>query len=61
MSAGRLQLTLGLLQKQGTNAFVIELGVMFGQLAYTQPVLGLGIDGAAEGRTGDTNLVVQLV
>jgi hypothetical protein len=33
---------------------------MLGQLAYTQPVLGLCIDGAAEGRAG-TNLVVQLV
>ncbi|MPN47018.1 hypothetical protein SDC9_194618 [bioreactor metagenome] len=61
MRAGRLQLALGLLQQQGADAFVIELGVMLGQLAYPQPVLGLGIDGAAEGRAGDTNLVVQLV
>ena len=57
----QLQRAFSLLQQQGANTFVIELRVMLGQLAYAQPVFGLSIDGAAKGRAGDTNLVVQLV
>ena len=61
MSADSLQRTFGFLQQQGADAFVIELRMMLGQLAYTQPVFSLSVDGAAQGRAGDTNLVVQLI
>src|SRR3989344_1599885 len=43
------------------NLAVVQVGVHLGQHADTHPVLGLGVDGTAQRRAGQTQVFVHLI